>query len=87
MRRYVAFLRGVSPMNARMADLKRCFHAIYCGAGDLRQRAAAALADCSIGTEAPGRAFLEFFAGGKRGFARERLRRGLMGSDAAAEIV
>lgn len=25
MPRYVAFLRGVSPMNARMAELKRCF--------------------------------------------------------------
>jgi uncharacterized protein (DUF1697 family) len=25
MPRYVAFLRGVSPMNAKMADLKRCF--------------------------------------------------------------
>jgi len=27
MTRYVAFLRGVSPMNAKMADLKRCFEA------------------------------------------------------------
>lgn len=27
MNRYVAFLRGVSPMNAKMADLKRCFEA------------------------------------------------------------
>jgi uncharacterized protein (DUF1697 family) len=26
-RRYVAFLRGVSPMNAKMPDLKRCFEA------------------------------------------------------------
>ena len=25
MPRYVAFLRGVSPMNAKMTDLKRCF--------------------------------------------------------------
>ena len=25
MARYVAFLRGVSPMNAKMPDLKRCF--------------------------------------------------------------
>ena len=24
---YAAFLRGVSPMNARMPDLKRCFEA------------------------------------------------------------
>lgn len=27
MARYVAFLRGVSPSNAKMADLKRCFEA------------------------------------------------------------
>lgn len=27
MSRYVAFLRGVSPMNARMTELKRCFEA------------------------------------------------------------
>lgn len=27
MPRYVAFLRGVSPMNARMPELKRCFEA------------------------------------------------------------
>jgi uncharacterized protein (DUF1697 family) len=27
MRRYAAFLRGVSPMNAKMPDLKRCFEA------------------------------------------------------------
>jgi uncharacterized protein (DUF1697 family) len=28
MPRYVAFLRGVSPMNAKMADLKACFEKI-----------------------------------------------------------
>jgi len=27
MARYVAFLRGISPMNAKMPDLKRCFEA------------------------------------------------------------
>ncbi|MDE1898641.1 MAG: DUF1697 domain-containing protein [Xanthomonadaceae bacterium] len=27
MPRYLAFLRGVSPMNARMSELKRCFEA------------------------------------------------------------
>ncbi|MBS0392724.1 MAG: DUF1697 domain-containing protein [Proteobacteria bacterium] len=30
MPRYVAFLRGVSPMNAKMADLKVCFEKIGC---------------------------------------------------------
>lgn len=28
MTRYVAFLRGVSPMNAKMADLKKCFETL-----------------------------------------------------------
>ena len=34
MSRYVAFLRGVSPMNARMPELKRCFEAA--GFSDVR---------------------------------------------------
>ncbi|MDE2325144.1 MAG: DUF1697 domain-containing protein, partial [Betaproteobacteria bacterium] len=32
MPRYVAFLRGVSPMNARMPELKACFEAAGFGA-------------------------------------------------------
>jgi uncharacterized protein (DUF1697 family) len=34
MIRYVAFLRGVSPMNCKMPELKRCFEAA--GFGDVR---------------------------------------------------
>ncbi|MBS0590998.1 MAG: DUF1697 domain-containing protein [Proteobacteria bacterium] len=34
MPRYVAFLRGVSPMNAKMPELKACFEAI--GFGDVK---------------------------------------------------
>ncbi|HSV48657.1 MAG TPA: DUF1697 domain-containing protein [Ramlibacter sp.] len=34
MSRYVAFLRGVSPMNAKMPELKRCFEAA--GFSDVR---------------------------------------------------
>ena len=34
MERYVAFLRGVSPMNCRMPDLKRCFESA--GFADVR---------------------------------------------------
>lgn len=34
MPRFVAFLRGVSPMNARMPELKRCFEAA--GFGEVR---------------------------------------------------
>jgi len=34
MPRYVAFLRGVSPMNAKMPELKRCFES--CGFSEVR---------------------------------------------------
>jgi len=34
MPRYVAFLRGVSPMNAKMPELKRCFEA--CGFAEVK---------------------------------------------------
>ncbi|MBL9078277.1 MAG: acyl-ACP--UDP-N-acetylglucosamine O-acyltransferase [Planctomycetes bacterium] len=61
---------------AAVADLKRCYHAVFCDTGNLRARAAAALASSELGTEPPGRAFLEFFASGKRGFAQVRTRRG-----------
>src|SRR6185436_13121668 len=36
MARYVAFLRGVSPMNAKMAELRRCFEAA--GITDVKTR-------------------------------------------------
>jgi UDP-N-acetylglucosamine acyltransferase len=58
-----------------VADLKRCYHAVYCGPGDLRHRAERALNEAQLGTEPEGRCFLEFFAGGKRGFARSRNER------------
>ena len=38
MPRYVAFLRGVSPMNARMADLRRCFEVAGFGNVKIFQR-------------------------------------------------
>ena len=58
---------------AAVADLKRCFHAVFRGRGNPRERAATALQQLDCGSEAPGRTFLEFFAGGRRGFARTRL--------------
>ena len=58
-----------------VADLKRCYHAVYCGPGDLRRRAERALNEARLGTEPEGRCFLEFFVGGKRGFARSRNER------------
>jgi UDP-N-acetylglucosamine acyltransferase len=48
-------------------ELKDCFHAVFAG-GDPRKAAAARLAAGAASPEA--RRFLEFFAAGKRGFAR-----------------
>jgi UDP-N-acetylglucosamine acyltransferase len=42
---------------------------VYFGVGNIRELAAAALANGGCAT-AEARRFLEFFAGGKRGFAR-----------------
>jgi UDP-N-acetylglucosamine acyltransferase len=67
-------LRRSRMASACVADLKRCYHAVYSGPGDLRARVAELLGDASCGAGDPGRRFLEFFAGGKRGFARPRGR-------------
>jgi UDP-N-acetylglucosamine acyltransferase len=64
-----------------VADLKRCYHAVFCGTGNLRDRAAKALDSAAYGCEAQGRSFLEFFAGGRRGFARNRSHRDVGGDD------
>lgn len=61
--------RGVAP--PAVAELKRAFREVYFTAGNIRRVAAGALADGGYRTP-EGRAFLEFFAGGKRGFARPR---------------
>jgi UDP-N-acetylglucosamine acyltransferase len=50
-------------------ELKEGFRAVYFGRGNIRELAAAALASGAY-TTAEARQFLEFFAGGKRGFAR-----------------
>lgn len=60
---------------AVLADLKRCFRAVFFAGGDPRKLAAAALAAGACGTTEQGRLFLEFFAGGKRGSARARSRK------------
>jgi UDP-N-acetylglucosamine acyltransferase len=57
--------RGVA--REAIAELKDCYHAVF-GGGDPRKLAAARLGAGVQGGEA--RRFLEFFAGGKRGFAR-----------------
>jgi UDP-N-acetylglucosamine acyltransferase len=68
-------LRRSKMSSATVADLKRCYHAVYCGPGDLRARVAMLLAERCCQEDVAGRRFLEFFAGGKRGFARPRERR------------
>lgn len=57
--------RGVA--RAAIAELKDCYRDVFAG-GDPRKRAAARLQAGVASPEA--RRFLEFFAGGKRGFAR-----------------
>jgi UDP-N-acetylglucosamine acyltransferase len=59
--------RGFS--RAAIRELKLAFRAVYFGLGNIRTLAATALANGGYET-AEARSFLEFFAGGKRGFAR-----------------
>jgi UDP-N-acetylglucosamine acyltransferase len=61
--------RGFS--RAAIAELKAAFHAVYFTPGNIRDVAAARLAAGTEGS-AEARRFLEFFAGGKRSFARAR---------------
>lgn len=62
--------RGIAA--SAVVDIKRCFRSVFAGTGNVRARAEAALASGSCGSEAQGRLFLEFFSGGKRGFAQSR---------------
>jgi len=61
--------RGVN--RAAVVELKRAFHAVYFTPGNIRAVAAAALAQGGF-ESAEARRFLEFFASGKRSFARAR---------------
>jgi UDP-N-acetylglucosamine acyltransferase len=61
--------RGFS--RAVMAELKQAFHEVYFTPGNIRHVAAGALAGGKFATP-EARRFLEFFAGGKRSFARAR---------------
>jgi UDP-N-acetylglucosamine acyltransferase len=78
-------LRRSKMAHACVVDLKRCYHAVYCGAGDLRARVAELLLARACAEDNAGRRFLEFFAGGKRGFCRPRERSRSGDSDGAAE--
>ncbi len=61
--------RGVS--RAAIAELKRAFHAVYFTPGNIRAVAASTLAVGGF-TSVEAKRFLEFFATGKRSFARAR---------------
>ncbi|MBI5767295.1 MAG: acyl-ACP--UDP-N-acetylglucosamine O-acyltransferase [Verrucomicrobia bacterium] len=61
--------RGVA--RASIAELKAAFHDVYFTPGNIREVAAARLAAGAF-ESAEARRFLEFFAGGKRSFARAR---------------
>jgi UDP-N-acetylglucosamine acyltransferase len=61
--------RGFS--RAAIAELKAAYHDVYFTPGNIREVAAQRLAAQTYGT-AEARRFLEFFAGGKRSFARAR---------------
>ncbi|HVU24736.1 MAG TPA: acyl-ACP--UDP-N-acetylglucosamine O-acyltransferase [Opitutus sp.] len=61
--------RGVS--RAAIAELKQAFHAVYFTPGNIRSVAAETLAAGTF-TTPEARRFLEFFAEGKRSFARAR---------------
>jgi UDP-N-acetylglucosamine acyltransferase len=70
--------RGFS--HTAIAELKQAFQMVYFTPGNIRDLAAQALADGVYPTLEAGR-FLEFFTGGRRGFARAR-RDAMGGKDA-----
>jgi UDP-N-acetylglucosamine acyltransferase len=51
-----------------LADLKRCYRAVFFGGGNLKKKAAEAVREHEFGTTAVGVRFLSFFESGKRGF-------------------
>lgn len=68
----VVGLRRSKMPRPEVSDLKRAYHSVYGGSGDLRQRAATAIQERECGLEGAGLEFLQFFIGGQRGFARPR---------------
>ena len=71
--------RGVS--RAAITDLKAAFAEVYFTAGNIREVAARLLTEGKF-PSAEARRFLEFFAGGKRSFARARRAAGAEENDA-----
>jgi len=53
-----------------IADLKKCYRAVYFGGGNLKKKAAEAVAEHDFGITATGARFLAFFEHGKRSFVQ-----------------
>ena len=53
-----------------IADLKKCYRAVYFGGGNLKKKAAEAAREHEFGITATGARFLAFFEHGKRGFVQ-----------------
>ena len=59
---------GFNP--SEIADLKRCYRAVFFGGGNLKKKAEVAASDGACGTTEVGSRFLKFFESGKRGFVQ-----------------
>jgi UDP-N-acetylglucosamine acyltransferase len=53
-----------------IADLKKCYRAVFFGGGNLKKKAAEAAREHEFGVTAPGARFLSFFEFGQRGFVQ-----------------
>ncbi len=53
-----------------IADVKKCYRAVYFGGGNLKKKAAEAVREHEFGITATGARFLAFFEHGKRGFVQ-----------------
>ncbi|MEM1221707.1 MAG: acyl-ACP--UDP-N-acetylglucosamine O-acyltransferase [Verrucomicrobiota bacterium] len=63
-------IRRANLSRADIADLKRCYRAVYLGGGNLKKKAAEAAREHEFSRTAAGARFLSFFESGKRGFVR-----------------
>ena len=61
-------LRRASFTQDEISDLKRCYRAVLFGGGNLKRKAAEAVAGGNCGITVPGARFLAFFDSSKRGF-------------------
>lgn len=63
-------LRRAGFERPEIADLKKCYRAVFFGGGNLKKKAAEAVREHEFGTTVVGARFLSFFEDGKRGFVQ-----------------